>query len=89
MTDGKMTARQQRIDELEAKNTQLTNLMRCFILQDSEEEERPHKEASIGHVCAFYLVGECTRGDNCPFIHPQKGTGKGAKKDDGSEALEN
>jgi hypothetical protein len=36
---------------------------------------RPYYERNKAKICTFYVKGECTRGDECPFRHEMPKTG--------------
>lgn len=33
--------------------------------------QEPYYKRNRGHICSFYLKGECKRGDACPYRHEQ------------------
>ncbi|KAF3575443.1 hypothetical protein DY000_02030151 [Brassica cretica] len=36
----------------------------------------PHYKRNRAHICSFYIRGECTKGDECPYRHEMHATGE-------------
>ncbi|KAH0883564.1 hypothetical protein HID58_059660 [Brassica napus] len=40
----------------------------------------PHYKRNRAHICSFYIRGECTKGDECPYRHEMHATGEHCKR---------
>ena len=36
----------------------------------------PYYARNLPHICSFYVKGECSRGDECPYRHEDPKTGE-------------